>query len=189
MLAAIMICSLAVITTTSCSKDDDDSGSGKGSSLKGNWFVEISYVDDEEEVPMAGGYMEYILLNFGDGGVITRTIYSGNAGVATEYWYREVQRGTYTVNETAKTVTVKGLSYEEETSKYNISGDKLTLSTTYEYDDEEDDFSTTFHRPTKDDQDLISVFDSKAKEGSDMDGKSWEDLKLYSVRARKPEFF
>ena len=84
MLAAIMICSLAVITTTSCSKDDDDSGSGKGSSLKGNWFVEISYVDDEEEVPMAGGYMEYILLNFGDGGVITRTIYSGNAGVATE---------------------------------------------------------------------------------------------------------
>lgn len=184
MLAAIMICSLAVITTTSCSKDDDDSGSGKGSSLKGNWFVEISYVDDEEEVPMAGGYMEYILLNFGDGGVITRTIYSGNAGVATEYWYREVQRGTYTVNETAKTVTVKGLSYEEETSKYNISGDKLTLSTTYEYDDEEDDFSTTFHRPTKDDQDLISVFDSKAKEGSDMDGKSWEDLKLYSVRAQ-----
>ncbi len=189
MLAAIMICSLAVITTTSCSKDDDDSGSGKGSSLKGNWFVEISYVDDEEEVPMAGGYMEYILLNFGDGGVITRTIYSGNAGVAPEYWYREVQRGTYTVNETAKTVTVKGLSYEEETSKYNISGDKLTLSTTYEYDDEEDDFSTTFHRPTKDDQDLISVFDSKAKEGSDMDGKSWEDLKLYSVRARKPELF
>ena len=93
------------------------------------------------------------------------------------------------MNETAKTVTVKGLSYEEETSKYNISGDKLTLSTTYEYDDEEDDFSTTFHRPTKDDQDLISVFDSKAKEGSDMDGKSWEDLKLYSVRARKPELF
>lgn len=189
MLAAIMICSLAVITTTSCSKDDDDSGSGKGSSLKGNWFVEISYVDDEEEVPMAGGYMEYILLNFGDGGVITRTIYSGNAGVPLMYWGREVESGTYTVNETAKTVTVKGLSYEEETSKYNISGDKLTLSTTYEYDDEEDDFSTTFHRPTKDDQDLISVFDSKAKEGSDMDGKSWEDLKLYSVRARKPELF
>ena len=168
MLAAIMICSLAVITTTSCSKDDDDSGSGKGSSLKGNWFVEISYVDDEEEVPMAGGYMEYILLNFGDGGVITRTIYSGNAGVPLMYWGREVESGTYTVNETAKTVTVKGLSYEEETSKYSISGDKLTLTTTYEYDDEEEDIVVTFHRPTTEDQDLISLLDSKAKEGMDL---------------------
>ena len=183
-----MICGLAVTTFTSCSKDDDDD-SGKGSSLLGNWFVKINYIDDEEGEPIEGDYTEYILLNFGDGGVITRTIYSGNAGVPLMYWERDVQRGTYTVNETAKTVTVKGLSYEEETSKYNISGDKLTLSTTYEYDDEEDDFSTTFHRPTKDDQDLISVFDSKAKEGSDMDGKSWEDLKLYSVRARKPELF
>ena len=188
MLAALMICGLAVTTFTSCSKDDDDD-SGKASSLLGNWFVKINYIDDEEGEPLEGGYTEYILLNFADGGVITRTIYSGNAGVPLMYWGREVESGTYTVNETAKTVTVKGLSYEEETSKYNISGDKLTLSTTYEYDDEEDDFSTTFHRPTKDDQDLISVFDSKAKEGSDMDGKSWEDLKLYSVRARKPELF
>ena len=188
MLAAIMICSLAVITTTSCSKDDDDSGSGKGSSLKGNWFVEISYVDDEEEVPMAGGYMEYILLNFGDGGVITRTIYSGNAGVPLMYWGREVESGTYTVNETAKTVTVKGLSYEEETSKYSISGDKLTLTTTYEYDDEEEDIVVTFHRPTTEDQDLISLLDSKAKEGMDMDGfdSSMREMDLLSLREGKP---
>ena len=186
MLAAIMICSLAVITTTSCSKDDDDSDSGKGSSLKGNWFVEISYVDDEEEVPMAGGYMEYILLNFGDGGVITRTIYSGNAGVPLMYWGRDVQSGTYTVNETAKTVTVKGLSYEEETSKYSISGDKLTLTTTYEYDDEEEDIVVTFHRPTTEDQDLISLLDSKAKEGMDMDGfdSSMREMDLVSLREK-----
>ena len=167
MLAAIMICSLAVITTTSCSKDDDDD-SGKASSLLGNWFVKINYIDDEEGEPLEGGYTEYILLNFADGGVITRTIYSGNAGVPLMYWGREVESGTYTVNETAKTVTVKGLSYEEETSKYSISGDKLTLTTTYEYDFEEDEFSTTFHRPTTEDQDLISLLDSKAKEGMDL---------------------
>ena len=189
MLAALMICGLAVITTTSCSKDDDDSGSGKGSSLLGNWFVKINYIDDEEGEPIEGDYTEYILLNFGDGGVITRTIYSGNAGVPLMYWGRDVQSGTYTVNETAKTVTVKNLSYEgEETSKYSISGDKLTLTTTYEYDFEEDEFSTTFHRPTTEDQDLISLLDSKAKEGMDMDGfdSSMREMDLLSLREGKP---
>ena len=137
-----MICGLAVTTFTSCSKDDDDD-SGKGSSLLGNWFVKINYIDDEEGEPIED-----------------------------------------TVNETAKTVTVKGLSYEEETSKYNISGDKLTLTTTYEYDYEEDDFSTTFHRPTTEDQDLISLLDSKAKEGMDMDGfdSSMREMDLLSLR-------
>ena len=185
MLAALMICGLAVTTFTSCSKDDDDD-SGKGSSLLGNWFVKINYIDDEEGEPIEGDYTEYILLNFGDGGVITRTIYSGNAGVPLMYWERDVQSGTYTVNETAKTVTVKGLSYEEETSKYNISGDKLTLTTTYEYDYEEDEFSTTFHRPTTEDQDLISLLDSKAKEGMDMDGfdSSMREMDLLSLREK-----
>ena len=181
-----MICGLAVTTFTSCSKDDDDD-SGKGSSLLGNWFVKINYIDDEEGEPIEGDYTEYILLNFGDGGVITRTIYSGNAGVPLMYWERDVQSGTYTVNETAKTVTVKNLSYEgEETSKYSISGDKLTLTTTYEYDYEEDDFSTTFHRPTTEDQDLISLLDSKAKEGMDMDGfdSSMREMDLLSLREK-----
>ena len=185
-LAALMICGLAVITTTSCSKDDDDD-SGKGSSLKGNWFVQINYIDEEEGEPLEGGYTEYILLNFGDGGVITRTIYSGNAGVPLMYWGRDVKRGTYTVNETAKTVTVKNLSFEgEETSKYSISGDKLTLTTTHEYDFDEDDFSTTFHRPTKEEQNLISSLDSKAKEGMDMDGidGSMRDLDKLSLREK-----
>ena len=186
-LAALMICGLAVTTFTSCSKDDDDD-SGKGSSLLGNWFVKINYIDDEDDEPLEGGYTEYILLNFGDGGVITRTIYSGNAGVPLMYWGREVESGTYTVNETAKTVTVKGLSYEEETSKYSISGDKLTLTTTYEYDDEEEDIVVTFHRPTTEDQDLISLLDSKAKEGMDMDGfdSSMREMDLLSLREGKP---
>ena len=103
------------------------------------------------------------------------------------YWERDVQSGTYTVNETAKTVTVKNLSYEgEETSKYSISGDKLTLTTTYEYDFEEDEFSTTFHRPTTEDQDLISLLDSKAKEGMDMDGfdSSMREMDLLSLREK-----
>ena len=185
-LAALMICGLAVTTFTSCSKDDDDD-SGKGSSLLGNWFVKINYIDDEEGEPIEGDYTEYILLNFGDGGFSIRTIYSGNAGVPLMYWGRDVQSGTYTVNETAKTVTLKNLSYEgEETSKYSISGDKLTLTTTYEYDFEEDEFSTTFHRPTTEDQDLISLLDSKAKEGMDMDGfdSSMREMDLLSLREK-----
>ena len=44
MLAALMICGLAVITTTTCSKADDDSGSGTGSSLLGKWFVFVFFV-------------------------------------------------------------------------------------------------------------------------------------------------
>ena len=138
MLAALMICGLAVITTTSCSKDDDDSGSGKASALLGNWFVDISYVDDEddEDEPLIGGsYKEYILLNFAEDGTVTRSIYSGNPSVSTEYWDLEVERGTYTVDESAGTLTAKGLSDDGlENSKFSISGNKLTLSTTNDDD-------------------------------------------------------
>ena len=187
MLAALMICGLAVITTTSCSKDDDDSGSGKASALLGNWFFEISYVDDEDEPLIGGSYKEYILLNFAEDGTVTRSIYSGNPSVSTEYWDLEVERGTYTVDESAGTITAKGLSADGvETSNYKISGDKLTLTTTYEYDFEEDEFSTTFHRPTTEDQDLISLLDSKAKEGMDMDGfdSSMREMDLLSLREK-----
>ena len=166
MLAALMICGLAVITTTSCSKDDDDSGSGKASALLGNWFVDISYVDDEddEDEPLIGGsYKEYILLNFAEDGTVTRSIYSGNPSVSTEYWDLEVERGTYTVDESAGTITAKGLSDDGlENSKYSISGNKLTLSTTNDDDFDDDEFSVTFHRPSKDE---LNMFSKKESEG------------------------
>ena len=165
MLAALMICGLAVITTTSCSNDDDDSGSGKGSALLGNWFVDLSYVDDEEDEdePLVGGaYKEYILLTFGEDGTVTRSIYSGNASLSPEYWDLEVERGTYTVDEKAGTITAKGLSADGvETSNYKISGNKLTLTTTKEYDFDDDEFSVTFHRPSKEELNMFS------KNGSD----------------------
>ena len=169
MLAALMICGLAVITTTSCSKDDDDSGSGKGSSLLGNWFVDLSYVDDEDDEddePMVGGaYKEYILLTFGEDGTVTRSIYSGNASLSPEYWDLEVERGTYTVDEKAGTITAKGLSDNGlETSKYSISGNKLTLSTTNDDDFDDDEFSVTFHRPSQDELNIFSKSDSDGME-------------------------
>ena len=51
---------------------------------------------------------------------------------------------------------------------------------------EEDEFSTTFHRPTTEDQDLISLLDSKAKEGMDMDGfdSSMREMDLLSLREK-----
>ena len=169
MLAALMICGLAVITTTSCSKDDDNSGSGKGSSLLGNWFVDLSYVDDEDDEddePMVGGaYKEYILLTFGEDGTVTRSIYSGNASLSPEYWDLEVERGTYTVDEKAGTITAKGLSDNGlETSKYSISGNKLTLSTTNDDDFDDDEFIITFHRPSQDELNIFSKSNSDGME-------------------------
>ena len=170
MLAALMICGLAVITTTSCSNDDDDSGSGKGSALLGNWFVKIDYVDDEEEPMVGGGFTEYILLNFGEDGTVTRSIYSGNPSMSTEHWDLEVERGTYTVDEKAKTVTVKGLSFDgAETSKYSISGNKLTLSTTNDDDFDDDEFIVTFHRPSKEE---LNMFSKNSSEGMEAPSSS-----------------
>ena len=174
MLAALMICGLAVITTTSCSKDDDDSGSGKASALLGNWFVDISYVDDEddEDEPLIGGsYKEYILLNFAEDGTVTRSIYSGNPSVSTEYWDLEVERGTYTVDESAGTLTAKGLSDDGlENSKFSISGNKLTLSTTNEDDFDDDEFIITFHRPSQDELNIFSKSNSEGMEAPSLSG-------------------
>ncbi len=174
MLAALMICGLAVITTTSCSKDDDDSGSGKASALLGNWFFEISYVDDEddEDEPLIGGsYKEYILLNFAEDGTVTRSIYSGNPSVSTEYWDLEVERGTYTVDESAGTITAKGLSDDGlETSKFSISGNKLTLSTTNDDDFDDDKFIITFHRPSQDELNIFSKSNSDGMETPSLSG-------------------
>ena len=167
-LAALMICGLAVITTTSCSKDDDDSGSGKASALLGNWFVDISYVDDEddEDEPLIGGsYKEYILLNFAEDGTVTRSIYSGNPSVSTEYWDLEVERGTYTVDESAGTLTAKGLSDDGlENSKFSISGNKLTLSTTNDDDFDDNEFIITFHRPSQEELNIFSKSNSDGME-------------------------
>ena len=169
-----MICGLAVITTTSCSKDDDDSGSGKASALLGNWFVDISYVDDEddEDEPLIGGsYKEYILLNFAEDGTVTRSIYSGNPSVSTEYWDLEVERGTYTVDESAGTLTAKGLSDDGlENSKFSISGNKLTLSTTNDDDFDDDEFIITFHRPSQDELNIFSKSNSEGMETPSLSG-------------------
>ena len=173
MLAALMICGLAVITTTSCSKDDDDSGSGKASALLGNWFVDISYVDDEddEDEPLIGGsYKEYILLNFAEDGTVTRSIYSGNPSMSSEYWDLEVERGTYTVDEKAGTITAKGLSDDGlENSKFSISGNKLTLSTTNDDDFDDDEFIITFHRPS---QQELNIFSKNNSEGTEAPSSS-----------------
>ena len=173
MLAALMICGLAVITTTSCSKDDDDSGSGKASALLGNWFVDISYVDDEddEDEPLIGGsYKEYILLTFAEDGTVTRSIYSGNPSMSSEYWDLEVERGTYTVDEKAGTITAKGLSDDGlENSKFSISGNKLTLSTTNDDDFDDDEFIITFHRPS---QQELNIFSKSNSEGTEAPNSS-----------------
>ena len=170
-LAALMICGLAVITTTSCSNDDDDSGSGKASALLGNWFVDFSYVDDEDEPLIGGSYKEYILLNFAEDGTVTRSIYSGNPSVSTEYWDLEVERGTYTVDESAGTITAKGLSDDGlETSKYSISGNKLTLSTTNDDDFDDDEFIITFHRPSQEELNIFSKSNSEGMETPSLSG-------------------
>ena len=170
-LAALMICGLAVTTTTSCSKDDDSGqqgGSGNTESLKGYWFVQLNHVYDEDDGPIAGGYMEYVLLNFGDDGVVTRSVYEGNAGVSLEYWERMLRHGIYTVNEAAGTITIQNFSDDEtEIAKYSLSGDKLTLTSTESY---EEPLTITFHRPSTEELNRCSMYDSEL-EGDDYVGK------------------
>lgn len=168
MLAAILICGLTVTTTTSCSKDDDSEqqGSGKAELLKGNWFAHVNQEEDDDE--FVGGYDQYALINFGDDGVITRSVYMGNAGTSLQYWERMLRHGIYTVDETARTITVQNLSDEEEILKYSISGDKLILTSTAKSD--EDPLTITFHRPTEDELNRCSMYDSKL-EGDDYVGK------------------
>lgn len=171
-LAALMICGLAVTTTTSCSKDDDSGqqgGSGNTESLKGYWFVQLNHVYDEDDGPIAGGYMEYVLLNFGDDGVVIRSVYEGIAGVSLEYWERMLRHGIYTVNEAAGTITVQNFSDDEtEIAKYSLSGDKLTLTSTEKSDEEP--LTITLHRPSTEELNRCSMYDSEL-EGDDYVGK------------------
>ena len=157
-LAALMICGLAVITTTSCSKDDDSGqqgGSGNAESLKGYWFAQVSHVYDGDDEPIEGGYMEYVLLNFGDDGVVTRSVYEGNAGVSLEYWERMLRHGIYTVDEAAGTITIQNFSDDEvEIAKYSLSGDKFILNSAESY---EEPMTITFHRPSKKELNMCSV--------------------------------
>ena len=169
MLAAILICGLTVTTTTSCSKDDDSEqqGSEEAETLKGNWLAQIEQHDEDDEEDFTGRYNEYVILNFGDDGVITRSVYMGNAGTSLQYWERMLRHGIYTVNDAAGTITTQNLSRQDEIVKYSISGDKLSLSTT------EKNVATktvTFHRPTKDELERFSLYDSKL-EGDDYVGK------------------
>ena len=167
MLVAILICGLTVTTTTSCSKDNDSEqqGSGKTETLKGDWLAQVNHYDEDDEI--VGGYSEYVLLNFGEDGVITQRVYMGNAGTPLEYWERMLRHGIYTVNEAAGTITTQNLSRKDATVKYSISGEKLSLSTT------EKDVATktvTFHRSTKDELARFSMYDSELK-GDDYVGK------------------
>ena len=167
MLVAILICGLTVTTTTSCSKDNDSEqqGSGKTETLKGDWLAQVNHYDEDDEI--VGGYSEYVLLNFGEDGVITQRVYMGNAGTPLEYWERMLRHGIYIVNEAAGTITTQNLSREDATVKYSISGEKLSLSTT------EKDVATktvTFHRSTKDELARFSMYDSELK-GDDYVGK------------------
>ena len=164
-LAALMICGLAVTTTTSCSKDDDSGqqgGSGNAETLKGYWFAQVNHVYDEDDGPIAGGYMEYVLLNFGDGGVVIRSVYEGNAGGSLEYWERMLRHGIYTVDEAAGTITVQNFSDDEtEIAKYSLSGDKLTLTSTESY---EEPLTITFHRPSTEELNRCSMFNRRTEQ-------------------------
>ena len=69
------------------------------------------------------------------------------------------------MDEKAGTITAKGLSADGvETSNYKISGDKLTLTTTKEYDFDDDEFSVTFHRPSQDELNIFSKSNSDGME-------------------------
>lgn len=157
MLVAIMTCGLTVTTMTSCSNEDDPVKPDPviTETLTGEWltFVNRNFDEDDDK-----NDIEYVLLSFDEAGVITQKVYIGNTTQPIRYWERMHRHGIYTVNEATHTLTYENLTLEPETIKYSFDKDLLTLSPI----DDEADYrikSLTFHRPTKSEKDLLSVYD------------------------------
>ena len=84
------------------------------------------------------------------------------------------------MDEKAGTITAKGLSDNGlETSKYSISGNKLTLSTTNDDDFDDDEFIITFHRPS---QDELNIFSKSNSDGMEAPSTSSGMYSSYEVK-------
>lgn len=153
MLAAILTCGLTVTTMTSCS-DDDDSGKPNPpivETLTGEWLAFANRTGED----LDDNEVEYVLLSFDEDGVMTQNVYVGNTTEPIRYWERMHRHGIYTVDEAARTLTYESLSKDPITVKYSFDNEHLTFSSY----NEEKELSLTFHRPSKAEKKLLSVYD------------------------------
>ena len=164
MLAAILSCGAMF---TSCSNDEDDPVIPTSTeTLIGEWFTTVNRHDydkdcDEDEV-------EYILLSFDEDGVMTQKIYFGSTTEAIRYWERMHRHGIYTINEVAHSLTYVNISSEPANIQYSLDKEHLIFSIYNE--DTKRNMPLTFHRPSKEEKDLLAVYD-KSLWGDDYTGK------------------
>ena len=144
---------------TSCSDDDDSASQEYQKKLIGEWLATVNRdteLDDENDVV-------YVLLAFGEDGVLFQKNYDGNTTEPLNCWERSCRHGIYTVNEAAHTIQCE--LFEGE-AKFGFAGDQMIFT-----DSSNDvEMSMTFHRPSKAEKALLSMYDLSL-EGNDYCGK------------------
>lgn len=155
----IMSCVFTGSIMTSCSDDDDSVSQDYQKKLIGEWMAMVNpdlELGDENDVV-------YVLLSFNEDGVLFQKNYDGNTTEPLNCWERSCRHGIYTVNEAAHTIQCE--LFEGE-AKFSFVGDQMIFT-----DSSNDvEMSLTFHRPTKAEKALLSMYDLSL-EGNDYYGK------------------
>lgn len=158
MLAAIFFCGLTVTLLTACS-DDDNTGTPPTDKLsekiRGEWLTVVNrnmYDEDEDETSV-----EYVLLTFGEDGVMNQNVYIGDTQEPIKHWERMCRHGLYSIDEALQTFAFEIGSTDIATVPYRLDNDQLLL--TYVVEREEPyEMTLTFHRPSKAEKDLINMY-------------------------------
>ncbi len=123
--------------------------------LMGEWLAVVNRSDiDEDEDETA---VEYVLLTFGDNGVLNQDVYIGDTKEPITHWERMCRHGIYTLDETVQTFTFEIGSQDITTVPYSMDNDQLHLTYIVEME-EPYEMTLTFHRPSKAEKDLINMY-------------------------------
>lgn len=146
MLAAILlICGLAL--TTSCGKEEAPF------KLDGTWYGKII---DNENFDI-GESVHYLLLDFGQDGVLTGKSYEGFEGTAIQLWDRFRRHSIYTVDEPGHVIYAKLLTNDETSPvSYQYSNGTLTLTVSYGATN----YTVNLTRPTQTELEMLAIYDN-----------------------------
>jgi len=176
MIAFLFTVVMTMTTLTSCSNQDTPVVPPVvDKTLTGDWLYEYSYNDDDETV---GKYVSYTLISFDENGVITQRVYHGNTGISINHWERWRRHGMYSVDETAHTITIEGISDEPQVIGYTLTDGKLMMRI---FNEIEKNYQTaTLRRPETADMTLLGMVDVSVR-ADDYVGKwlsytNWEDI-------------
>lgn len=155
----IISCVFTGCIMTSCSDDDDSASQEYQKKLIGEWLATVNRdteLDDKNDVV-------YVLLSFGEDGVLFQKNYDGNTTESIRGWERMCRHSIYTVDEVAHTIHCDLFDGD---AKFRFAGDQMIFTDS----STDEEMSITFHRPSKAEKALLSVYDLSL-ESSDYYGK------------------